>query len=79
MTAAIVLNLIFATAIGITLVGLLAWAIATQSRDDGPIQVQDLARQTLACRRRSDRRAHVDGPLAGHSKRHRGQRGSVTA
>ena len=38
---------------------MLAWAIATQSRDDGPIQVQDPARQTLAPRRRSDRRAHV--------------------
>lgn len=35
MITAIVLNLIFATAIFATIVGLLAWAIATQSRDDG--------------------------------------------
>ena len=33
MTAAITLNVIFATAIFATVVGLLAWAIATQSRD----------------------------------------------
>lgn len=33
MTTTIILNLIFATAICATIVSLLAWAIATQSRD----------------------------------------------
>lgn len=33
MTTAIILNIIFATVIFATIVGLLAWAIATQSRD----------------------------------------------
>lgn len=32
-TTTIIINLIFATAICATIVGLLAWAIATQSRD----------------------------------------------
>ena len=48
MTTAIILNLIFATAIFAAIVGLLAWAIATQSRDDG--------RHALAKTREIDRR-----------------------
>jgi hypothetical protein len=75
MTTAMILNIILATAIFATIVGLLSWAIATQSRDDGPIQVRDApARQ-----RRADRAAHIDHPLAGQSERRRGQRSSVTA
>jgi len=67
MTAAVALNLIFATAIFATIVGLLAWAIATQSRDDG--------RQTLVRPRGIDRRrAPVGRPRTAHSEARRIQR-----
>ncbi len=67
MTAAVALNLIFATAIFATIVGLLAWAIATQSRDDG--------RQTLVRPLGIDRRrTPVGRPRTAHSEARRVQR-----
>lgn len=67
MTTAVALNLIFATAIFATIVGLLAWAIATQSRDDG--------RHTLVRPRGTDRRrAPVGRPRTSHSEVRRVQR-----
>jgi hypothetical protein len=61
MTTAIVLNIIFATAIVTAIVGLLAWAITTQSRDYG--------RQAIARPRGIDRRrAPARHPRTGHSE-----------
>jgi hypothetical protein len=39
-TTITILNVSFAAAIFVTIVGLLAWAVATQSRDYGPIQAR---------------------------------------
>ena len=81
MTAALVLNLIFATVIAITIVGLLTWAIKTQFRDDGAPQVQDAAHQTPG-----DRPSRAGGesiaarpPLTAPLSRRRDQRRSVPA
>lgn len=67
MTTAIILNLIFATAIFAAIVGLVAWAIATQSRDNG--------RQPLTKPRGIDRRhAPAGRPRTAHADAHRLQR-----
>jgi hypothetical protein len=61
MTTAITLNVIFATAIFATIVSLLAWAIATQSRDHH--------RQALANPRGiARRRAPAGHPRPAHSQ-----------
>jgi hypothetical protein len=68
MTTSIVLNLIFAAPILATIVGLLAWAIATQSRDDGPLRELELPRQTVSQGRRINRgarRPSADDSLRG--------------
>ena len=63
-----ILNLIFATAIFTTIVGLLAFAIATQSRPDGL--------QTVARRREINRRrARVERTVTVHPERRRVQHG----
>jgi hypothetical protein len=70
MTAAIILNVMLASAIFAIIVGLLACAIATQSRDDGG--------QAVAKRREIDRRrAPAARPRtarsdAGHIERRQG-------
>lgn len=54
MTTAIILNIILATAIFATIVGMLAWAIATQSRDDGRhvvARARGINRQRVPARR----------------------------
>jgi hypothetical protein len=81
MTAAIILNLIFATAIAITIVGLLAWAIATQFRDDGPLQVPDAAHRTPpdTPSRAGGRSMAARPSLTAPSGRRRGPRHSLTA
>ncbi len=67
MTTAIILNVLFATAIFATIVGLLAWAIATQSRDDG--------RHAVVRRRGIDRRrVPVGRPRTAHSEARRIER-----
>ncbi len=64
MTTTIILNIIFATAIFATIVGMLAWAIATQSRDH--------QRQALANSRGiAHRRAPAGRPRAAHSQARR--------
>lgn len=71
MTTAIVLNIILAATIFVTIVGLLSWAIATQSRNDGP--------PIIARRRRPERRAPATRPSARHAERRHSHRGSLTA
>lgn len=65
MTTAIILNVIFATGIFATIVGMLARAIVIQSRDDG--------RDMVARPRAIDRRR----VSAGHSRRARLQAGRI--
>jgi hypothetical protein len=81
MTAAIALNLILATAIAVTIVGLLAWAIATQFRDDAPLQVPDAAHQTPSDRpsRAGGRSIAARPSLTASSGRRRDPRHSFTA
>ncbi len=75
ITTFTVINIILMVAISAAIVGFLAWAIATQSRDSGRIQV----REALVRRRRVERPAHVDRPLAGHSDGRRVPHRSVEA
>jgi hypothetical protein len=81
MTATIVLNLILATAIAVTIVGLLAWAIATQFRDAGPLQAQDAAHTTPPERPSlaGGRSITARPSLTATSGRRRDQRDSLTA
>jgi len=66
MTTAITLNVIFATAIFATIVGLLAWAIATQSQDHDR---QALAKPSAIARLR----ASAGHPRPAHSEARRVQ------
>ncbi len=70
MITAIILNVIFATAIFATIVGMLAWAIATQSRDHH--------RQTFATPREIARRQAPAGhsrPVPSQARRIQGRQG----
>lgn len=71
MTTMIILNLMLATVIFATIVGLLSWAIITQSRDDG--------RQASPRRARTERGAPALRPLAVHTERRHSQRRSLSA
>ncbi len=72
-----ILNIVLVSAIFATVVGLLAWAIATQSRDHGTIATgsRENGRQALPRKHGIDRpRTQAGHPLSAQSERPRVQR-----
>ncbi|MEA2161061.1 MAG: hypothetical protein QOD66_3441 [Solirubrobacteraceae bacterium] len=63
-TTIAILSLLFATAIVAAIVGLLVWAITTQSRDDGLLRAPEAAQTTFAQSGQLDRCTRIDRPPA---------------
>jgi hypothetical protein len=80
ITVAIILNIVLDAAVVVGIVGLLGWAIATQSRDRPiPGWSRDPDFQAADRRHRTDPPAQARRPVGAHTERRRIRRRSLRA